>query len=286
MTNLTIFENADFGKIRTIEINGEPWFVAKDVAQSLGYTWNGVQRIAHVPQEWRGVTSVVTPSGNQEMSILSEQGLYFFLGRSDKSTALPFQKWIAGEVLPQIRKHGGYLTPSKIEEVLLNPDTIIRLATDLKNERQKSATLQEQNSLLEQKEKENTAKIAELQPKAEYTDTILSSQNSVTVTQIAADYKMSAKKLNEILRSQGVQWKVGNQWVLISKYQDSGYTKSATYEYTSNKTGKVTATMSTQWTQKGRLFINTILNKMGIYATVDLSADRQDNNDKQEQLAL
>ena len=89
--------NYEGNEVRTVIINNEPWFVAKDVAEVLDYTWNGTSRIAHVPTQWRGVTSVVTPSGEQEMTILSEQGLYFFLGRSDKAKALPFQIWIAGE---------------------------------------------------------------------------------------------------------------------------------------------------------------------------------------------
>ena len=93
--------------------NGNPWWVAKDVARALGYEWNGQARIAHVPEEWRGVTSVVTPSGTQEMLTLSEQGLYFFLGRSDKPGALPFQKWLAGEVLPALRKTGRYEIPGQ-----------------------------------------------------------------------------------------------------------------------------------------------------------------------------
>jgi prophage antirepressor-like protein len=94
--------------VRAVLIDGEPWFVAKDVAEALDYTWNGSARIEHVPEEWRGVTSVVTPSSQQDMAVLSEQGLYFFLGRSDKPKALPFQKWLAGEVLPAIRKTGRY----------------------------------------------------------------------------------------------------------------------------------------------------------------------------------
>lgn len=97
--------------VRQVTINDEPGFVAKDVAEALGYNWNGKSRIAHIPAEWRGVTSVVTPSGTQEMHVLTEQGLYFFLGRSDKTAAIPFQKWLAGEVLPSIRKTGSYISP-------------------------------------------------------------------------------------------------------------------------------------------------------------------------------
>ena len=114
-----IFENKEFGAVRTFRDKaGEPLFVAKDVALALGYEWNGNARIAHIPAEWRGVTSVVTPSGTQEMVVLIEQGLYFFLGRSDKPKALPFQKWLAGEVLPAIRRTGRYVAPSAQAEVL------------------------------------------------------------------------------------------------------------------------------------------------------------------------
>jgi prophage antirepressor-like protein len=99
-------------EVRVVLIDGEPWFVAKDVAEALDYTWSGSQRIAHVPAEWRGATSVVTPSGDQNMAILSEHGLYFFLNRSDKPRALPFQKKVAGEILPSIRKTGRYVAPA------------------------------------------------------------------------------------------------------------------------------------------------------------------------------
>ena len=96
-------------KIRArLDADSNPWFIAKDVALALEYEWNGLKNIQHIPEEWRGVESVSTPSGDQKMLTLSEQGLYFFLGRSDKPKALPFQKWLAGEVLPAIRKTGKY----------------------------------------------------------------------------------------------------------------------------------------------------------------------------------
>ena len=90
----------------------DPLFVAKDVALALGYEWNGASRVSHVPDEWKGVTSVVTPSGTQQMLTLTEQGLYFFLGRSDKPKALSYQKWMASEVMPSIRKKGYYVHSS------------------------------------------------------------------------------------------------------------------------------------------------------------------------------
>lgn len=90
------------------DANSEPWFVGKDVAVALGYCWNGAACFDHVPEEWKEVRTVLTTRGEKEMVTLSEQGLYFFLGRSDKPRALPFQKWLAGEVLPAIRKTGKY----------------------------------------------------------------------------------------------------------------------------------------------------------------------------------
>lgn len=107
MTAITPFR-FDSHAVRVIDVAGEPWFVAKDVALALEYAWNGMDCIRHVPEKWRGVRSVLTPYGAQEMAVLSEQGLYFFIGRSDKPKALPFQEWLAGEVLPAIRKTGGY----------------------------------------------------------------------------------------------------------------------------------------------------------------------------------
>jgi anti-repressor protein len=124
MNDLQVFDYGQ-GEIRTVMIDGEPWFVAKDIAEALEYRWNGSAMISHVPEEWRGVTSVLTPSGNQDMAVLSEQGLYFFLGRSDKKAALPMQKWVAGKVLPQIRKTGSYgMDPMK---ALNDPATMRQL---------------------------------------------------------------------------------------------------------------------------------------------------------------
>jgi prophage antirepressor-like protein len=98
-------------KIRTVIVDGETQWVSKDVAKVLGYQTNPARLFAHVPDEWKGVYPIHTPGGMQEMLCLSEPGLYFFLGRSDKEAALPFQKWIAGEVVPSIRKTGSYALP-------------------------------------------------------------------------------------------------------------------------------------------------------------------------------
>ena len=111
------FEGHELRVVR--DAAGEPLFVAKDVALALGYTWKGISTVSHIPEEWRRVYSVQTLRGDdQNMQVITEQGLYFFLGRSDKPKALPFQKWLAGEVLPAIRRTGRYVAPSAQAEVL------------------------------------------------------------------------------------------------------------------------------------------------------------------------
>lgn len=137
MNELKIFNNDEFGRIRAVEQNGEPWFVGKDVAEALGYK-NTRQAIStNVDEEDKGVHSVDTPSGTQEMTIINESGLYSLVLSSKLPTAKKFKRWVTSEVIPSIRKHGAYLTDQKIEELLISPDTIINLATQIKEEREK-----------------------------------------------------------------------------------------------------------------------------------------------------
>jgi prophage antirepressor-like protein len=111
MNAIQVFKTPDNAEIRVTSAKGEPWFVAKDVAERLDYSEssNAARLFGHIPDDWKGVNRIHTPGGAQEMLCLSEPGLYFFLARSDKPKALPFQKWIAGEVLPSIRKTGAYV---------------------------------------------------------------------------------------------------------------------------------------------------------------------------------
>lgn len=103
---LQLFSNSDLGQVRVVlDENNEPWFVAKDVAQSLGYRWNDNSCVRHIPNEWKDVKTILTPQGKQGMMTLSKQGIYlFFLSQSDKLKALPFHKWVADEIIPKIRK--------------------------------------------------------------------------------------------------------------------------------------------------------------------------------------
>jgi anti-repressor protein len=197
---LKVFEFED-RQVRVVMKDGEPQFVAKDVAEGIGAIWNGETSIKHVPEEWRGVLSVYTPSGNQDMWCLKEQGIYFYLARSDKPAALPFQKKIAGEILPSIRKHGAYMTPEAIKEAILNPDFIIRLAQNLKEEQAKVSAL--------------TAKIEEDRPKVIFADSVSASETAILIGDLAKLIRQNGvdigqRRLFQWLRENGYLMKTGS----------------------------------------------------------------------------
>ena len=146
MNELKIFNYNDM-EVRTVERDGEPWFVLRDVCQVLEMTTPA--RVAErLDQDEKGVSLIHTPGGPQEMTIINESGLYNVILRSDKPEAKPFRKWVTSEVLPSIRKHGAYMTPETLEAAILNPDTMIRLCTALKDEQDKRKALEAANSVL------------------------------------------------------------------------------------------------------------------------------------------
>lgn len=251
--------NFEQHEVRTVTIHDEPFFVGKDVAKVLGYQ-NGSRDInRHVDVEDRQNYQNGTFESPRGLTIINESGLYSLILGSKQPNAKKIKRWVTSEVLPAIRKHGGYLTPEKVEEALLNPDTIIQLATKLKEERT-GRLIAEQ-------------KIAEYEPKISYLDSILSSTDSVTISQIAADYGMSPQQMNKLLHKLGIQKKVGNQWLLCKKHMRQGYTKSHTTEIPKSD-GGTKVVMNTKWTQKGRLFIYELLKKEGYLPEIDLLEER------------
>lgn len=213
-----------------------PLFLAKDVADWIGHS-NVTDMVSRVDVE--EVTKLNLGGLRGESNFLTENGLYEVLMQSRKPIAKEFKKGIK-EILKSIRKHGAYLTPQKIEEVLLSPDTLIKLATNLKEEQQRRIVAE--------------SKIEELTPKAEYAENVLTSNNTISITQIAKDYGMSGVTLNKKLNLMGVIYKVNNQWVLYKKHEGKGYTKSLTY---CDEFGR--SYMRTEWTQKGRQFIDSLI---------------------------
>lgn len=260
MTELQLFENPEFGKIRVVEKNGEPWFVAADVCRALDIK-NSRDALSRLDDDEKGVVLTDTLGGKQEISIVNEPGLYSLVLGSRKPEAKAFKRWITHDVIPSIRKHGIYATENTVEEMLNDPDTAIRLLTEIKKERTRRKALEAENEAQKQI-------IADFQPIKQYVDSILSSTRTLTTTQIAADYDMSAKRLNKILHEDGIQRYVNGQWILYTEHMGKGYTKSKTINITRSD-GRPDTVLNTEWTQKGRLMIHEILTKRGIQAVMD-----------------
>ena len=151
MNQMEIFKNPEFGTIRAVEIDGEPWLVGKDVALALGYK-NPQEAIRnHVDAEDKGVSEILTPGGMQKLPIINESGLYSLVLSSKLPKAKQFRRWVTSEVLPSIRQHGAYLTRDKLWEVATSPEALLKLCTDLLAEREKNAALREDNTRLQGK---------------------------------------------------------------------------------------------------------------------------------------
>lgn len=151
MNQMEIFKNPEFGAIRAVEIDGEPWLVGKDVALALGYK-NPQEAIRnHVDTEDKGVSEILTPGGMQKLPVINESGLYSLVLSSKLPTAKQFRRWVTSEVLPTIRKHGAYITREKLWEIATSPEAMMKLCSDLLAEREENAALREENAMLEGK---------------------------------------------------------------------------------------------------------------------------------------
>ena len=208
MNELKIFENTEFGKMRTIEEGGKVLFCGSDCAKMLGYS----RANDAITQHCRSTVKrrIATSQGNMsEMYFIPEGDLYRLITHSKLPAAEEFEKWVFDEVLPSIRKHGAYMTPQKIEEALLNPDTIIKLATDLKAEREERMKLQKETE--------------ELKPKALFADAVSASKTSILIGDLAKLIKQNGHDIGQrrlfqwmrdkgyLIKQQGASWNMPTQ---------------------------------------------------------------------------
>lgn len=189
-------------EVRTIKQDGEPWFVLKDVCQILGLGTPAKVAERLDPDE-KGVNQIHTPGGKQEMTCINESGLYNVILRSDKPEAKPFRKWVTSEVLPAIRRHGAYMTPETIEKALTDPDTIIQLATTLKEERAARLALEAQ---------------AEAdKPKVLFADAVATSKTSILIGELA---KLISQNGISIGQNRLFAWMRDNGYLIRRKGSD------------------------------------------------------------------
>lgn len=249
MNDLQIFKNDIFGQVRILEKDNELWFVAKDVCDCLEIK-NTTDALKRLDNDERSRFNL----GRQgETNIVNEYGLYNLVLSSRKPEAKEFKRWITHDVIPQIRKTGTYSMniPKSLPEALRAYANEVELHNSTK-------------AIVAQQEQQ----IAEFKPVKDYVDKILSSKSCLAITQIAADYGLSAQELNKILHEAGLQRKVGDQWILYKQHMAKGFTKSETFTFCRSD-GRLDSKITTKWTQKGRLEIHSILTKLNIHAVCE-----------------
>jgi prophage antirepressor-like protein len=237
--NIRIFKNKEFGAIRTMkDERGEPWFCAKDVCDALGYdqTHKAVKR--HVEEGDGTKRPTPTTSGIQQMLFINESGLYSLILSSKLESARRFKHWVTSEVLPSIRKQGGYMVvrPDESDEVIV------------------ARALQIMQATLQRRDEE----IARLKPKADYADQVLDSVSCLTTTQVAKGMGMTAMELNRILCQKGIQYGQSGQYLLYASYARQGLAQNRTRTFL-DLFGTVHTTSQLVWTEKGREFIHKLL---------------------------
>lgn len=257
---IQIFSNPQFGEIRTaIGENGEPMFCLPDLCRVLDLTPSKVaQRLS---EDVLSKYPLETAGGIQQTNFVNEDGLYDAILDSRKPEARKFRKWVTSEVLPTIRKHGGYIVANEddtADELMARALIVAQRTLERRDERIR---------LLEAVNTEQAKAISEMSPKATYYNIILQSPSTITVTQIAQDYGMSAKAFNKLLHTLGIQRKVGRQWVLYSEYISSGYVQSATEPMKNSHTGR--SYTYSRWTQKGRIFLYNELKNRGVLPLIE-----------------
>ena len=255
------FCNGEFGQMRAILIDDEPWFVGTDVASLLGYRNRRDALQRHVAAEDKGVVKLDTLGGAQSQTIINESGLYSLIMSSKLPGAKRFKHWVTSDVLPTIRRHGLYA----IDELLADPDTLISALTALKAEREKNAVLTEK--IANQKKQ-----LTEMKPKASYCDVVLRCKDVVSISKIAKDYGRSAVWMNCWLHDHGIQYRQGETWLLYQKYAGKGYTKTVTLTF-HGKNSEGRCAVHTYWTQRGRLFLYEQLKEHGILPLIEQSDD-------------
>lgn len=263
-TQITIFNSPQFGEIRTAGTADNPMFCLADVCKALDLQPSAVMRRLD-----DGVISSNPISDNlgrqQIANFVSEDGLYDVILDSRKPEAKIFRKWITSDVLPSIRKTGGYMTVSDD----MTDAEILAKAVLLAN-----TTIENRNERIKQLEAENEGQrmlISQMQKGNDYLNTILQSKGTLATTQVAADYGMTAISFNKKLKEMHIQRKINGQWILYAEFMGKGYVHSRTISFT-HSNGRPDTRMCTEWTQRGRLFLYDALKEVGILPLIERAA--------------
>ena len=251
MNQLQVFNNTEFGQVRTMMIKGSPWFVAKDVCECMGITKHR-DAVSRLDGDERGSVEVDTLGGTQQMAAVNEYGLYSLVLSSRKPSAKAFKRWITHEVIPAIRKHGAYMTGETLEQALTSPDFLIKLATELKTE-------QEARRLAE-------AQIEADKPKVLFADSVTASHGSILVGELA---KLLNQNGIDIGQNRLFNWLRENGYLICRKGTDYNMPTQRSMEMQlfsiketaiTHSDGHVSISKTVKVTGKGQLyFVNKFL---------------------------
>lgn len=256
MGEMQIFNNPEFGQVRVVERNGEPWFVGKDVAKVLGYS-NPNEAIAdHVDNEDKLNSKMLTSLGQRGGWIINESGVYSLILSSKLPKAKQFKRWVTSEILPAIRKHGAYMTEETLEKALTSPDFLIKLATELKMEKDKRLQAEQQ--------------IETNKPKVIFADAVSASDNTILIGDLAKLIKQNGQPLGQkrlfswlrengyLIKRQGADYNSPTQKAMelgVFKIKETAITHAD---------GHVSVSKTVKVTGKGQqYFINRFLGQQG-----------------------
>ena len=260
MNDVLIFKNPQFGEIRTAGTADNPMFCLSDVCKSLGLSAKGVNQ--RLDDEVISNYPIKDSLGRTQQALfVNEDGLYDVILDSRKPEARQFRKWVTSEVLPAIRKTGGYMVAQQDETPEQLMARALRVAEEtLARQKAKMEQVQRENKRLNADNEQKEGEINILRPDAEYTRKTLTSVSTWNTNIIAKEMGMSAVTLNKKLQKLGVQYKQHDVWVISAKYDGKGYVKTQTYTYM--KSGGETGTrLQMEWTERGRRFLHELHDK-------------------------
>lgn len=279
MNEIKLFNNEEFGNVRIIVEDNEILFCGNDVAKALGYS----SPKDTIRNRCKGATKHRTLEKNKnrygtiteqevEMSFIPESDVYRLAFGSKLPNAEKFTDWVTKEVLPDIRKHGMYMSDEVVESVVSDPANFLKVLSAYVDSKNRVEELEAENAQQKELIENQNEQIEVLTPKGEYYDLVISSPGALNIGVIAQDYGFTARKLNAMLHEWGIQYKNGKTWVLYSKYNNKGYVKSETYA------DENISTIHTKWTQKGRYFIYENMKAHGVFPL----AEREKNEKAEE----
>ena len=261
MNGIEIFKNEEFGEVRTLVVNNEPMFVGKDVALALGYSKPENALSTHVDKDDKTITLIQGSGSNYKSNttLINESGVYSLIFSSKLPKAKAFKHWVTSEVIPTIRKTGGYMVSKQDDTPEMIMARAVKIAEDTINRHKQQ--LEQANKRIELQDaqiKQQDTQLKQQAPKVKYVDDVLQSVNTYTTTQMSKELGLrEAKQLYNNLKEHGYMFKQSGQWLLTAKYSEKGYTKSRTYQFTRND-GSIGTSSTTVWTEKGRHWLHEL----------------------------